>query len=354
VEAAGAAGASAKPPSRPQTPKGPFAYDRIDILTKNMESGYLMAGTLTVPVGVGPHPAVVLITGSGAQDRNETLFAHRPFAVIADHLTTHGVAVLRFDDRGVGGSGGVLDLADHDALTSDVLTAVSLLAKRDGIDPEHIGVLGHSEGGITGPLAATRSPDISFVVNMAGPGVDGRSVLMLQARYLYTSGGFDEAVVDELLVLHAAALDADASSRPDAVRRLVAAQLAAGGAALDQATTAKVTRDAIKSFGSPWFRSFIALDPTIALRDVRVPTLALFGSLDVQVPPDPHESAVRAALADNEDASVVVFDGLNHLFQEAETGAIEEYGQIEQTISPVVLDHVTAWIRTTTGLDPSP
>ncbi|HLK19196.1 MAG TPA: alpha/beta fold hydrolase, partial [Bryobacteraceae bacterium] len=179
--------------NRPQNPKPPFPYEAQDV-TIETKAGKL-AGTLTLPRGKGPFPAAVMITGSGAQDRDETLLGHKPFLVIADYLTRRGIAVLRLDDRGVGGSIGSSAQQTLDEMADDVIADVEYLKGRKEIDPKRIGVIGHSEGGIVGPAAAVRSSDISFVVMLAGTGVPGTAVLKQQGEAIIrASGGGDKQV----------------------------------------------------------------------------------------------------------------------------------------------------------------
>ncbi len=330
-------------PSRPQTPVAPFPYQVAEVTYTDGEMTF--AGTLTKPEGKGLFPAVLLITGSGAQDRDETIFAHKPFAVIADHLTRNGIAALRVDDRGVGGTNGVLGDARSEDLVADVLAGVRYLRDTDGIDPAQIGLVGHSEGGIVGPQAAAADPDIKFVVMLAGTGLPGRDILMLQGRAMYENTGASGEALDRLMELHAAAYDATPENREEAIVALVKGQLANQGLPTSGQQFDQTVEGAMHSFDSPWFESFVALDPRVALRQVQCPVLALNGSLDFQVPPDENLPEIEAALSENEDVTIREFEGLNHLFQPAKTGMLDEYGQIEMTIAPEVLDVISDWIQ---------
>jgi len=332
---------------RPQTPAPPFPYavEEVSFTT----GAVTHAGTLTLPPGPGPHPAALLITGSGAQDRDETIFEHRPFAVIADHLTRAGVAVLRVDDRGVGGTGGSTAEAPAEVLVGDVRAGVALLRGRPAIDGARVGVIGHSEGGMTGPMAAAEDPGIAFVVMLAGPGVPSREILLAQGRTAYAAGGAEGARLERVVALHAAALDApadDPAALEAAVRALVAAQLELAGAPMSEAAV----QGGLAQFQSPWFRSFLGQAPATYLARVRCPVLALIGEKDFQVPPEMNLPALRAALAHNPDATIEQLPGLNHLFQTAQTGLLEEYAQIEETFAPAALARVTGWVVAKSGV----
>jgi len=324
--------------ARPQTPEPPFEYGVEEV---SYTSGDItVAGTLTTPTGDGPFPAALLITGSGAQDRDETLFAHKPFAVIADRLTRDGVAVLRVDDRGVGGTGGALMDATSEVLVGDVNAGVAWLRAREDIDGARVGLIGHSEGGMLGPMAAADDPEIAFVVMLAGTGVPSRDIMISQGRTGYEAAGASGEVLENLLNLHAEALDARGEGVEPAVRALVEAQLALQGQPMNEG----VLQAGLAQFQSPWFQSFVRLEPADWLTRVQCPTLALIGSLDFQVPPDQNLPAIREALAGNPDATVEELEGLNHLFQTAETGMLDEYAVIEETFAPAALDQVAGWV----------
>jgi pimeloyl-ACP methyl ester carboxylesterase len=340
----------AAPPLRPQEPEPPFPY-RIEEVTV-ARGGINLAGTLTIPEGSGPFPAAVLISGSGAQDRDETIFGHKPFLVLADYLTRHRVAVLRWDDRGVGGSGGRLSDVTSADLAEDALAWVDLLAGRPEIDTTAIGLIGHSEGGIVGPLAARRSGRVAFVVMMAGTGVPGSEILVAQTEALTRAAGGDSLFIARQAQVQRRLLDAVTAGAPPArlqelLRALVGVQLEAMAegpdkeAALSQAVAASMAQ-----LQTPWMRYFISYDPRPTLRQVRVPVLVLNGELDLQVPPDQNLPEIERALREGGDHDVTVrrFPGLNHLFQPARTGLPVEYGSIETTIEPVVLETIRDWI----------
>lgn len=337
---------------RPQDPQPPFPYS-VEEVTVN-SGDVTLAGTLTIPGGEGPFPAVVLLTGSGPQNRDEEIFDHRPFRVIADHLSRNGIAVLRYDDRGVGGSTGSIGPSTTSEFADDALAAISLLGTRDEIGDDRIGLLGHSEGAMVAPIAAGRSGHVAFLVLLAAPGVSIKEVLALQTEYVLRAAGRSEEVIEESVeigqrIMAVVTSDADDEKKRAEIRRLVSRQneLApegqrASGEALDQVLEASVGQ-----MMSPWYQYFLRYDPAGALAEVKVPVLALYGELDRQVIHTQNLPALEKALktAGNPDVTTRSMPSLNHMFQHAETGGIEEYGAIEETISPEVLDIITGWIR---------
>jgi pimeloyl-ACP methyl ester carboxylesterase len=336
---------------RPQEPSPPFPYTSEEVVCRN---GHLrLAGTLTVPRAGGPHPAVVLIAGSGPQDRNGSSSGHRPFLVWADFLTRRGFAVLRLDDRGVGGStGSLLDSTDED-FAGDELAAVDLLKGRREIDPRRIGLLGHSEGAAVATLAGARSRDIAFLVLLAGSAIPGERVLYAQAERISRAMGIPEDVVKKNLEVQAKlfAIARTASGGAEARKRMRTI-LASETSQLDPASAAVVRGQAggqIATAASRWFRFVLDYDPAPALGRVECPVLALYGSLDLQVPADLNEPAMEAALARNRYRRVVTIPGLNHLLQNAATGSPLEYAQIEETVAPQALEVVGGWLATIPG-----
>lgn len=345
VRTASATARSARP--RPQMPREPFDYRVEEVAFENTDAdGVTLAGTLTLPRGDGPFPAAILISGSGPQDRDETIFGHKPFAVLADHLTRHGVAVLRYDDRGFGESTG-----DHSAATSadfatDANAAAAYLLDRPEIDQAAIGFIGHSEGGMIGPIAARANDRIAFLVLLAGPGTSTLQLIESQRRLLGLSQGMSEADLDRSAPVVAeihTALRASIS-QADAQARVGAVLTPAG---LEMLGVPVGGRDmAIQQFTRNWYRYFLAYDATAVLSGIKVPVLALNGELDVQVPADENLAAIAAALAHNPDVTVQRLEGLNHMFQTAQTGAMGEYADITETFAPIALRVVTEWINT--------
>ena len=336
-------------PVRPQEPKPPFPYRSTEV---TFPSGAItVAGTLTRPEGPGPFPAVVLITGSGPQDRDENIADHKPFLLLADTLTRAGFAVLRTDDRGVGGTGGDLAQATYDVLIGDVIAGTDFLRSRPDIDPQRVGLLGHSEGGYLAPLAAQRSPEqVKFVIMMAGPAVSGGDVLLEQNRLIYTQQGAPPQALEAQLAfvrdLTALLRAGDVEGARARTRQAITAELDAGGVPQDKRPTAEQLDQQAAAVTSPVFAAFLAHDPGPALRALRVPVLAFYGDKDLQVPPAQSEPALRAALAGNPDVTIRTFPGLNHLMQPTATGDITEYGSIETTIDPQVLELVRSWAAT--------
>jgi pimeloyl-ACP methyl ester carboxylesterase len=344
-----------KPPElvRPQMPKRPFPYDEQEVTFENAAAKVKLAGTLTAPRGKGRFPAVLLISGSGPQDRDETLFGHKPFLVLADYLTRRGIAVLRCDDRGVGGSSGSTMKATMEDLTQDALAAVAFLKTRADIDPAKIGLIGHSEGGIVAPLAATRSKDVAFIVMLAGTGVPGEELLYLQGAAILKSMGLGEAALKRQRAIQEVLFTAIKQEPDDAkAKKLIQDRLKEFKEKLPileqvqwQLVQGKLDGQ-IKTIMTPWFRYLLTHDPQPALRKVAVPVLALVGEKDVQVPPKENLEAIAKALKEggNRDVTVQEMPGLNHLFQTAKTGAVAEYGQIEETIAPAALELIGEWI----------
>ncbi|MBK8269523.1 MAG: alpha/beta fold hydrolase [Planctomycetes bacterium] len=278
--ATGAEAASTGPP-RPQTPKPPFPYKCEDVTFRNAKDVVTLAGTLTLPKRKGPHAAVVLITGSGPQDRDETILGHKPFLVIADHLTRRGIAVLRYDDRGVGQSKASADSIKATTtanLADDVRAAVAFLRARDDIDPNRIGLIGHSEGGAIAPMLAADDKDVACIVLLAGPGVSGRKVLAGQLEKIALLAGTPRDNVARQLKAQGEYMDlvvkqAGSEDIRKALRELVIVQFEAAGAQLDEAKI-KSSVDAAMAGESPWMRYFIEYDPATSLRKVKCPVLA--------------------------------------------------------------------------------
>lgn len=345
-------------PPRPQTPKPPFPYTVSDVTYENPADGTQLAGTLTIPTGAGPHPAVILISGSGPQDRDETLFGHKPFLVLADHLTRHGIAVLRYDDRGVGGSSGATMEATTKDFANDVLAGVVFLKKLGEIDKERIGLVGHSEGGIVAPLAASRSKSVRCVVLLSGTALPGDEILRMQTEALLRAAGVPEATIKEELAAHGRLMEVLGGDDEELIRtrlrELTDVQMnrVPGPARPTAAQMDELVAAAMKELRSPWMQSFLKLDPREALRLMRCPVLALGGEKDLQVPPDKNLPEIEKTLreAGNSDVTVKTLPNLNHMFQEATTGLVGEYGLIEQTLAPQALDEVTNWLRAQFGL----
>lgn len=330
--------------SRPQLRGPPLPYRSEEVRFANPRAdGVTLAGTLTLPEGRGPFPAAILVSGSGPQDRDETLLGHRPFAVLADHLTRAGIAVLRYDDRGVGASTGAHGGATSADFATDADAAFAFLRSRPEIDAHKIGFVGHSEGGLIGPLAAADNRDVAYLVLLAGPGTAAPRLMESQRRAIGRSLGLTEADLDRAAPLQQRVYEIAASELGDAeaqaaVRAAVAEAEGAGMSPLQRDST-------VRSVTDPWFRWFVRYDPAPVLARIRVPVLALNGALDQQVLAAENLAGIRTALAGNEDVTVTELPGLNHLFQTARTGGIGEYADIEETMAPAAMDLVARWIR---------
>ncbi|HEX6087943.1 MAG TPA: alpha/beta hydrolase [Thermoanaerobaculia bacterium] len=327
---------------RPQEPKKPYPYAEEDVVVANGD--VRLAGTLTLPRSAPPFPAVVLITGSGAQDRDETVFGHKPFLVLADHLTRRGLAVLRVDDRGTGKSTGSLASVTTEDLAADTLAAVKFLRARKDI--AKIGLIGHSEGGVIAPMVANRSQDVAFLVLVAAPGLPGDQIIMRQTESLGVAAGASREIVAQGVAQQRQILDLVMKTKDEAALRAKLQEL------LGKQMTAEMLDAQVRQLASPWYRWMLAYDPRPALRKVRVPLLAINGAKDIQVAAKENLAAIAAAAP---HAKIVELPGLNHLLQTAATGAVSEYATIEETVAPVALEMIAEWIsRVTTSQSSAP
>jgi uncharacterized protein len=339
---------------RPQTPKPPFPYRSEDVTYENPSGGVKLAGTLTVPSGDGPFPAVLLITGSGAQDRDETLLGHKPFLVLADYLSRRGVAVLRVDDRGVGGSTGSIKSSTSEDFAGDVLVGVAFLKGRKEIDAAKIGLIGHSEGGLIAPMAAARSKDVAFIVLMAGTGLPGTEILEAQGQLISKAMGASESELKSQREIQGRLIEILTREKDETAARTKLAAVVKDLLAAIPETEKKALGDsggelseaALDQLNSAWFRYFLTYDPRPTLRKVHCPVLAINGEKDLQVPSKANLAAINEALkaAGNRDVRTVELPGLNHLFQPCKTGSPSEYASIETTIAPETLKTMLDWI----------
>jgi len=333
---------------RPQTPVKPYPYHEEEVAFEDAAGHAKLAGTLTLPAGAGPFPAVVLVSGSGPNTRNEPIMAHQLFLVLADHLTRHGIAVLRYDKRGTGASTGDYAKATTQDFANDADAAAAWLRGRKEIDPGKVGLIGHSEGGLIVPMVAVADPKVDFIVMMAGPGVRGDKVLSEQGRLITKAMGLSDEKVADSSALRDQMIAIVRTEKDPVVAAAKMRALVARDPKQKDAPQAVVEAQ-IATMNTDWFRFFFNYDPAPALRQVKCPVLAMIGSKDLQVPPDQNLPAIRAALAGNPDVEVDEPPGLNHLFQTAKTGAPGEYGEIEETMSPLALDTMTAWIAKHVG-----
>ena len=330
---------------RPQNPVRPYPYKDVDVTYKNVKADVELAATLTIPEGQGPFPAVLLMTGSGPNDRDETLMGHKPFWVLADYLTRKGIVVLRADKRGVGKSTGSYSQAVMADFAADADAGIEFLKMRPEVNAKHIGLIGHSEGGVEAPMAAAHNADVAFVVMMAGTGVPGDQLLPEQARLLEKAMGKSQQEIDKDVATQHAVLTAVENDKDDAVLQKDLRQILAG-----KVPDAQMDLQ-IKTVTSPWFRDILTYDPAPTLAKLTCPVLVLNGEKDLQVPPSQNLPPIRKALetSGNKNFEIVELPGLNHLFQDAKTGAIGEYAEIEQTMSPVAMETISSWILKQTG-----
>ena len=333
--------------SRPQDPVKPYPYSEHEVSYSNDKvRGVTLAGMMTVPPGKGPFPAVLLIPGSGAHDRDETLLGHKPFLVLADFLTRKGIVVLRVDDRGVGKSTGERTDATTADFATDAEAGVAYLKTRSEVNPQKIGLIGHSEGGLIAPMVAATDPDVAFIVMMAGPGVPGDEILVEQRLLISEASGVSHEAAEKNVALERELLTLVKQEKDDAVLQKELRDKLVGVGSEAQINVQ------IKAITSPWIRYLITYDPATALRKVKCPVLAINGERDLQVSPKQNLPAIRKALEEggNQQFEVDELPNLNHLFQTAKTGAPSEYGEIEQTISPVAMERIASWIL----MDPKP
>jgi pimeloyl-ACP methyl ester carboxylesterase len=343
-------------PLRPQEPVKPYPYYAEDVHFVNKKGNFALAGTLTMPARTGVFPAVILITGSGPQNRDEEILSHKPFLVIADYLTRHGIAVLRYDDRGTYESKGDFSAATSMDFSTDAEAALDFLLTRKEIDKHKIGLIGHSEGGMIAPMVAVRRSEVGFIVLLAGPGISGEQILLLQQGLIEKASGESEDAIRDVTVNNKGAYDLVAASKNlDTLKtrlamyytdRLKVDAVFARNAGADKGNFISAQ---VQQLATPWMQYFIQFDPAPTLEKVKCPVLALDGSKDLQVPPEIDLTAIKTALekGGNKEVTTVEFPNLNHLFQECKTGSPSEYGRIEQTFSPVALDEMTKWIIST-------
>lgn len=333
---------------RPQEVHPPFPYKSEDITFVNPKAGITLAGTLTMPEKGKKFPAVVLITGSGPQDRNEAIMGHKPFLIIADYLTRHGVAVLRFDDRGTASSQGEFDGATTADFATDVEAAVAYLRDRKEIDADKIGLIGHSEGGIIAPMVAAQDKKIAYIVMLAGTGFDGADILVMQNEAIGRASGMAEkdlenaAAVNRILYKMVVTGPVDSALIEKAfisLKPLLSEKMS-------DEEILEFADKSIRQLSTPWILYFLKNNPANYLEKVRCPVLAVGGSKDLQVPARKNLYAIEKALrkGGNKRVTTREFNGLNHLFQQADTGLPDEYGRIEQTFSPEVLEYIGKWI----------
>jgi fermentation-respiration switch protein FrsA (DUF1100 family) len=338
---------------RPQEPTPPYPYTVKEVTIENKTAGITLSGTLTVPPGEGPFPAVVLITGSGAQDRNESLLGHKPFLVIADRLARKGIASLRYDDRGVGKSKGSYATATSADLATDALAAFYFLRDVGEIKKDAIGFAGHSEGGLIAPIAASEEKEVAFIISLAGPGVNGEKIVLTQSADISRVMGIDEKTIKSNIEL-SKRFYSILRKEPDnkKAEELILSELKKS---LIKSKTSpedieKAVSNTKATFGAslyPWFRYFIVTEPSAYWKQVKCPVLAINGEKDLQVSSAINLPAIEKAVkkGGNINVKTIEMPGLNHLFQSCTTGAPSEYGTIEETFSDEVLNIMAEWIN---------
>lgn len=341
---------------RPQEPKAPFPYISEEVSFRNEKENIVLSGTFTKPKDAGKFAVVVLISGSGAQNRDEELAGHKPFLVLSDHLTKNGIAVLRYDDRGTAKSTGDFQAATSEDFAVDVEAAVAYLKTRADVDSKKIGLVGHSEGGLIAPMVAAHNKDISYIVMMAGPGVSGKEVLVLQIDLLSKAEGVPEEDIKKQLklmkgVTEILTMNGDTAVNNQALRVMLNNAYLELPDSVKKNMTPPMFAAQFARLSTPWMKFFLSYDPAPALQKLKIPVLALNGSKDLQVWAPQNLPAIEAALkkGGNKKYMIRELPGLNHLFQEAKTGGSSEYAEIEQTISPAALEAMSTWIKKTVG-----
>jgi pimeloyl-ACP methyl ester carboxylesterase len=340
---------------RPQEPKAPFPYKAEEVSFPQIHAGFTLGGTLTLPEGEGPFPAVVMITGSGSQNRDEEIFGHKPFWVIADHLSRSGIAVLRYDDRGVAASGGMATGATTADLAIDARSAMDYLLSRSEVDPSRLGLVGHSEGGLIAFMLGSEHSDISFIISLAGPGVDGLTILLEQSEYISRLSGISEPVVEDNRIVMGKVYDmmltneAHNTWREEVIEFTSSYYSNQSTGQYSEEDIEQVQRNLLGSIPEPayaWMRYFVMSDPTSYFTSIACPVLAFNGGRDCQVLAEKNINAIKKGLQDsgNKQVTAMILPGLNHLFQNCTTGLPSEYNLIEETFDPNTLQLMTAWI----------
>jgi len=335
---------------RPQMPIKPYPYYEEEVVFENTEANIVLAGTFTRPEGNEKFPVVILISGSGRHDRDASIPTHKPFLVLSDYLTRKGIAVLRFDDRGFGESTGDFSTATTADFAQDVLSAVNYLKSRKDIDEKKIGLIGHSEGGIIAPLASNQTSDISFIVSMAGTGVLGSEISVMQSKTMRPFPVPDEIAFEQNVrkAIKIASSNKEISQKREeltAHNNTYLAPILKNLGATDENISIFITKE-IDGVLKPWNTYFFNYNPADEFEKLSIPVLSLNGSKDVQVKATINQNAIRNALikGGNKNYKIVELENLNHLFQECETGDINEYKDIEQTMSPIALKEISNWV----------
>jgi uncharacterized protein len=339
---------------RPQDPVKTYPYYSEEVTFENTKDKITLAGTLTLPTKEGKFPVVVLITGSGPQNRDEELMGHKPFLILSDYLTRNGIAVLRYDDRGTFASKGNFSKSTTFDFATDVESAVNYLKIRKEIDPKHIGLIGHSEGGIIAPIVAVKSKDVNFIVLLAGTGVTGGDIMLKQQEDIGIVMGISKDDIQKTKEINGEAFKIMSQSTD--TTKLRSNLTAFIKSRIKEFPTKDIPKNTTEdelakiqagNLMNPWMLNFISYNPAPTLEKVKCAVLALNGDKDLQVCSKINLPAIENALkkGENNHYTIKELPGLNHLFQECKTGAPAEYASIEQTISPVALETLTGWIK---------
>ena len=338
-------------PKRPQEPQPPFPYRSEEVTVRNERDEINLAGTLTLPEKGTKFPAVVMVTGSGAQNRDEEIMGHKPFFVIADYLTRNGIAVLRCDDRGTAASQGTHATATNEDFATDTEAMVNYLRSRKEINAKKIGIIGHSAGGIIAFIVAQKDPSIAFVVSLAGAGVRGDSLMLKQVELISKSQGMPDVVWQGMKpsIRNRYAILQQTDKTPEELQKELYADVTKtmSPEQLKDLNTIQQLSAQISSMTSPWYLHFMRYDPGQDLKKLKCPVLALNGKKDIQVDAVMNLTAIQKRITGNGNKNVTVkaYPNLNHLFQTCEKGTLAEYGQLEETINPEVLKDIIEWIR---------
>lgn len=331
------------------------AHYEKEVVIENEKANLSLAGTLLLPEEKGIFPLAIFITGSGAQDRNETIMGHQPFRVISEHLASKGIASYRFDDRGVGASTGDFSMATSEDFASDVDAVVTHFLQYENIDKEQIVLIGHSEGGMIAPMVATMNEEVDALVLLAGTGVSGGEIIAKQVEtIIMNTPGIEEKVRKDQIELQFQIIELVREYETEEkfekdIREVF--EKTFKDYTMEEKNLYGYTEEnleaQIKTLASPWYRFFVTYDPSEALEQITIPVLALNGTKDVQVDAKQNLTAIEESLqkAGNDKVTVIELEGLNHLFQTAKTGLPKEYATIEETIAPKVLEIISDWIR---------
>ncbi len=332
---------------RPQEPKKPYSYYSEEVTFQNNKENISLAGTLTLPKKEGNYPVVILISGSGPQNRDEELVGHKPFLLLSDYFTKNGIAVLRYDDRGVAQSKGEFKTATSLDFASDVESAIAYLKTRKEINKNKIGLVGHSEGGIIAPIVASKSKDVNFIVLLAGVGIPGDQLLLLQQELISRVSGVNEVDTKNATATMKRATEIiRKSTNSEQLKTDLTNYIKEHSQGPEESSKEDYIKRQVDQMTSPWMQYFIKYNPATLLEKVKCPVLAVNGEKDLQVPPKENLTAIKNALekGGNKKVTTKEFPNLNHLFQECKTGSPNEYAAIEQTFSPIALDEITKWI----------